>query len=125
MTGSGVWKLALHEPPRDLSPHVYVSHRCDRALPVHPPRLYHLTSDPTASSPLDPDLHPEVRSLMLRALDEHVREMERERARVPWQFAWHRLLWRPWLQICCRSITDQCRCSDKKFEGVFDARPPT
>ncbi|KAK6182086.1 hypothetical protein SNE40_009850 [Patella caerulea] len=114
-TGSSIWKLVLKSPnylPGKQMCQFACS--CQEAIVNDPPLLHDMTSDPSESRPVDGTRHPEVVSLMLKALEDHKDSI----IPVINQLDMPRLLWKPWLQPCCGSFPS-CSCSDEKFEGQF------
>ncbi|KAL8576161.1 hypothetical protein ACOMHN_027819 [Nucella lapillus] len=107
-SGHKIWKLMF----REVSPEAK-GHKCLNAYHLDPPKLYELTSDPTASVPLSGEDHPQVVSAIVKAVRQHQDSVQE----VPSQFTWWRLMWQPWNQPC--SNFPDCFCEDEKFEGMF------
>lgn len=91
----------------------------EHVTPQAPPLLYDLSSDPSESRPLAPELEPrhrEVLEQMDRAVRTHRDSLEAEggvHADGPsGQLTWTRILWRPWLQPCCGTFPF-CGCEEQ------------
>ncbi|KAL8576167.1 hypothetical protein ACOMHN_027822 [Nucella lapillus] len=106
-SGKTIWKLMFREPSNTLAD------QCLNALHLDPPKLYDLTSDPTASVPLSGEDHPQVVSAIVKAVRQHQDSVQE----VPSQFAWWRMMWQPWNQPCCNFPV--CACEDEKFKGMY------
>ncbi|KAL8576166.1 hypothetical protein ACOMHN_027821 [Nucella lapillus] len=109
-SGSKIWKLMFREP--DPENRIMLL-KCEKALHLDPPKLYELTSDPTASVPLSGEDHPQVVSAIVKAVRQHQDSVQE----VPSQFTWWRMMWQPWNQPCCNFPA--CACEDEKFKGMF------
>ncbi|XP_037329187.2 steryl-sulfatase isoform X1 [Pungitius pungitius] len=75
----------------------------------NPPLLFDLTRDPSESTPLTPDKEPAFHSVlaaMEAAVERHRRSVEPVESQMsPWN-----LMWKPWLQPCCSTLAQLCRC---------------
>ncbi|KAL8576162.1 hypothetical protein ACOMHN_027820 [Nucella lapillus] len=109
-SGANVWKLMFREPNPDTQ---QFTRSCKEALHLDPPKLYELTSDPTASVLLSGKDHPHVVSAIVKAVRQHQDSVQE----VPSQFTLWRLMWQPWNQPCCNFPA--CACEDEKFIGQY------
>uniref|UniRef100_H2N297 Steroid sulfatase n=1 Tax=Oryzias latipes TaxID=8090 RepID=H2N297_ORYLA len=74
-----------------------------------PPLLFDLSKDPSESRPLTADTEPAfwaVLAAMEEAADSHRRSVQP----VESQFSADKLMWKPWLQPCCSTFRQLCRC---------------
>ncbi|XP_076442770.1 steryl-sulfatase-like [Babylonia areolata] len=108
--GTSLWKLMFREPDPNTKD---FTAKCNEAIHLDPPTLYDLSADPTASSPVPAEEHPQVVSAILKAVRQHQDSVQE----VPSQFAWWRMMWQPWNQPCCNF--PKCACEDEKFKGLF------
>uniref|UniRef100_A0A4W3JQR5 Sulfatase N-terminal domain-containing protein n=2 Tax=Callorhinchus milii TaxID=7868 RepID=A0A4W3JQR5_CALMI len=112
---SAVWKAHFFTP--NFSPEgaqgCFDTHVCfcfGSSVTWHnPPLLYDLESDPAESSPLAPDTDPRYHQA-LEGIQEAVERHQRTLAPVPCQLSPLNMLWKPWLQPCCSSASELCRC---------------
>lgn len=89
---------------------------CNDALPLDPPHLYDMTSDPGERHPLlDKDLkeYPALVKIMREALAKHSASI----LPVPNVFSFENLMWKPWKQPFCNFPRFQCE--DNKFKDMF------
>ncbi|KAM9390269.1 steryl-sulfatase-like [Phaethornis superciliosus] len=116
-----VWKVFFFTP--NFSPEgsngCYDSHVCfcheGFITRHHPPLLFDLSRDPEEKVPLTPETESrfyEVLRVIELAVDNHTRSLDA----VPDQLSWNNLLWKPWLQLCCSSLSESCYC-DYDSEG--------
>uniref|UniRef100_A0A674HB63 Steroid sulfatase n=1 Tax=Taeniopygia guttata TaxID=59729 RepID=A0A674HB63_TAEGU len=105
-----VWKVFFFTPnfsPED-SNGCYDSHVCfchGGFITRHdPPLLFDLSRDPEEKVPLTPETESrfyEILRVVHQAVDNHTRSLHA----VPNQLSWNNLLWKPWLQLCCSSLS--------------------
>ncbi|XP_051560547.1 steryl-sulfatase-like [Myxocyprinus asiaticus] len=74
-----------------------------------PPLLYDLSRDPSESTPLTPDTEPKFYSV-LEAIRAAVNHHTQSLKPVPAQISPQHLVWKPWLQPCCSSLSQLCKC---------------
>ncbi|XP_066515190.1 steryl-sulfatase isoform X2 [Hoplias malabaricus] len=119
---TSVWKAFFFTP--DFYPKngtaCFHTHACfctEAYVTYHdPPLLYDLSRDPSESMPLTPLTEPNFSSIV---------EVMVEAARVHGQgvkptedqLSVSHMLWKPWLQPCCSSITQLCRCERDHRKG--------
>ncbi|NXO03699.1 STS sulfatase, partial [Rhinopomastus cyanomelas] len=80
-----------------------------------PPLLFDLSRDPEEKVPLTAETEPrfdEVLRVVQLAVDNHTRSLRA----VPNQLSLGNLIWKPWLQLCCSSLSQYCSC-DYDSEG--------
>lgn len=75
-----------------------------------PPLLFDLSKDPSETTPLTPDTEPAFSSI-LAAMEEAVETHLRSVQPVESQISTGNLLPKPWLQPCCSTLGQLCRCS--------------
>ncbi|XP_023819604.1 steryl-sulfatase isoform X1 [Oryzias latipes] len=78
-----------------------------------PPLLFDLSKDPSESRPLTADTEPAfwaVLAAMEEAADSHRRSVQP----VESQFSADKLMWKPWLQPCCSTFRQLCRCQQDR-----------
>ncbi|CAB1327995.1 unnamed protein product [Coregonus sp. 'balchen'] len=74
-----------------------------------PPLLFDLSRDPSETTPLTPDTEPTFHSV-LEEIRAAVALHKESITPVQDQLAPGHLLWKPWLQPCCSSLSQLCRC---------------
>lgn len=113
--GSSVWK-ALYFTPNfypETETACFHTHVCfcspDYVTYHDPPLLFDLTRDPSESTPLTPDTEPAFHSIlavMKEAVERHQRSVNPVESQLsPWN-----VMWKPWLQPCCSTLTQLCQC---------------
>ncbi|XP_047433125.1 steryl-sulfatase [Mugil cephalus] len=109
---SSVWK-ALYFTPNLYSGGCFHTHVCfctPEFVTYHnPPLLYDLSRDPSETTALTPDTEPAFHSI-LAAMEEAVETHRKSVKPVESQLTIGHLLWKPWLQPCCSTITQLCQC---------------
>ncbi|XP_038133996.1 steryl-sulfatase-like isoform X2 [Cyprinodon tularosa] len=112
---SSVWKAFYFTPdfyPKDrttcqhtqvclCSPDYVTSH--------NPPLLFDLSTDPSETRPLSPDTEPAFHSV-LAAMEQAVEAHQSSVRPVESQLSAGNMMWKPWLQPCCSTIAQLCRC---------------
>lgn len=114
--GSSIWKAFLFTPnfaPEGangcFSTHVCFCHG-HFVTRHHPPLLFDLSRDPRERRPVTPGAEPRFWEI-LEAMQEAAARHARTVAPVPNQLSVGRILWKPWLQMCCSSSPGlSCRC---------------
>uniref|UniRef100_A0A3P8RQF9 Steroid sulfatase n=1 Tax=Amphiprion percula TaxID=161767 RepID=A0A3P8RQF9_AMPPE len=107
---SSVWKAFYFTPnfyPEDQTAcfHTQVCFCSAKYVTYHdPPLLFDLTRDPSETTPLTPDTEPAFHSI-LAAMEEAVEIHQRSVKPVESQLTAGKLIWRPWLQPCCSTLT--------------------
>ena len=110
-----MWKAFFFTPnfyPEDKTAcfHTHVCFCTPDSVTYHdPPLLYDLSRDPSETTPLTPDAEPAFHSIlgaMMEAAETHRRSVKP----VESQLTAAKLLWRPWLQPCCSTLTQLCQC---------------
>ncbi|XP_067841792.1 steryl-sulfatase-like isoform X2 [Heptranchias perlo] len=79
----------------------------------NPPLLYDVSRDPSEALPLTPSSEPryhQILEVMRKAVGEHRKTL----TPVPDQLSLNNLLWKPWLQPCCSTVWQHCRCDEEK-----------
>uniref|UniRef100_UPI00398F3842 steryl-sulfatase n=1 Tax=Pristiophorus japonicus TaxID=55135 RepID=UPI00398F3842 len=74
-----------------------------------PPLLYDLVRDPSETTPLTPSSEPRfhrIVAVMRKAVDKQQKTL----TPVPDQLSLNNVLWKPWLQPCCSTMWQYCRC---------------
>ncbi|KAM3857253.1 steryl-sulfatase [Diretmus argenteus] len=74
-----------------------------------PPLLYDLTRDPSESTPLTPATEPAFHAI-LEVMHQAVERHRRSVTPAEDQTSLGKLVWKPWLQPCCSSLGELCRC---------------
>ncbi|XP_003454777.1 steryl-sulfatase isoform X2 [Oreochromis niloticus] len=74
-----------------------------------PPLLFDLSKDPSESTPLTPDTEPAFH-FVLATMKEAVKMHQRSLKPVENQLSPANLMWKPWLQPCCSTVTQLCQC---------------
>ncbi|XP_072235414.1 steryl-sulfatase isoform X1 [Leuresthes tenuis] len=112
---SSVWKAFYFTPnffPKDQTTcfHTHVCFCTPEYVTYHdPPLLYDLWRDPSEAVPLSPDTEPAfhtVVAVMKEAVEAHQRSVKP----VESQLSAAHLMWKPWLQPCCSTLTQLCQC---------------
>lgn len=112
---TAVWKALYFTPnfyPENSSAcfHTHICFCVEPFITHHnPPLLFDLSSDPSESTPLTPDTEPKFYSV-LEAMRAAVSRHEQSLKPVPMQFSRGNLIWKPWLQPCCSSLSQLCSC---------------
>ncbi|XP_054479985.1 steryl-sulfatase isoform X2 [Anoplopoma fimbria] len=119
---SSVWKAFYFTPnfyPENETA-CFHTHTCfcsaDYVTYHDPPLLFDLTRDPSETTPLTPDTEPAFHSV-LAVMDEAVETHRRSVKPVESQMSTWNLVWKPWLQPCCSTLTQLCQCQ-QDGEGV-------
>nr|XP_046175799.1 steryl-sulfatase [Oncorhynchus gorbuscha] len=110
-----IWKLFIFTP--DFYPengtacmHTHACFCTTSYVTYHdPPLLFDLSRDPSETTPLTPDTEPAFHSVLekiLAAVSLHKESI----TPVQDQLAPGHVLWKPWLQSCCSSLSQLCRC---------------
>lgn len=119
---SSVWKAFYFTPnfyPENETAcfHTYMCFCTSDYVTYHdPPLLYDLTRDPSESTPLTPDTEPAFHSIlavMKEAVEKHQRSVEP----VENQLSGWNMIWKPWLQPCCSTLTQLCQCREDEEGG--------
>ncbi|XP_070711745.1 steryl-sulfatase [Pempheris klunzingeri] len=74
-----------------------------------PPLLFDLSRDPSETTPLTPDTEPAFHSI-LAVMEEAVEMHQRSVKPVESQLSSSNVMWKPWLQPCCSTLTQLCQC---------------
>ncbi|XP_038130747.1 steryl-sulfatase-like [Cyprinodon tularosa] len=112
---SSVWKAFYFTPdfyPKDRTTcqHTQVCFCSPDYVTYHnPPLLFDLSTDPSETRPLSPDTEPAFHSV-LAAMEQAVEAHQRSVRPVESQLSAGNMMWKPWLQPCCSTITQLCRC---------------
>ncbi|XP_077102916.1 steryl-sulfatase isoform X1 [Siphateles boraxobius] len=121
---SAIWKAFFFTPdfyPKNSSA-CFHTHICFCIKPFttfhDPPLLYDLSRDPSESTPLSPDTEPQFYSVLMvirAAVSNHTQSLKP----VPIQLSPLQIVWKPWLQPCCSSLSQLCRCErDHQIEKL-------
>lgn len=122
---TAVWKAFFFTPRFDpagangcFSTHVCFCHG-DHVTRHDPPLLFDLSRDPGERRPLTPAAEPRYHAVMAavaRAVRAHARTLD---PAVPDQLSTANLVWKPWLQLCCRSAPSAlaCHCAGDEDGG--------
>nr|XP_055050903.1 steryl-sulfatase [Misgurnus anguillicaudatus] len=120
---SAVWKALFFTPnfyPENSSA-CFNTHLCfciEPFITYHdPPLLFELSSDPSESTPLTPDTEPKFYSV-LEAIKGAVSHHTQSLKPVQMQFSRGNLIWKPWLQPCCSSLSQLCSCERDHQTGM-------
>ncbi|XP_076838468.1 steryl-sulfatase [Brachyhypopomus gauderio] len=124
--GTSVWKALFFTPdfyPENATAcfHTHICFCTDPYITYHdPPLLFDLSTDPTESRPLSPTTEPDFHSIvevMVDAARAHSQGVEP----VPDQLTLMNQLWKPWLQPCCSTLGQMCRCKRDHRQGLVGA----
>uniref|UniRef100_A0A8C2DBP3 Steroid sulfatase (microsomal), isozyme S n=1 Tax=Cyprinus carpio TaxID=7962 RepID=A0A8C2DBP3_CYPCA len=121
---NAIWKAFFFTPdfyPENSSA-CFQTHICLCIKPYvtfhDPPLLYDLSKDPTESTPLSPDTEPQFYSVLeviRAAVSRHAESLKP----VPVQVSPLQIVWKPWLQPCCSSLSQLCTCErDHQIEKL-------
>lgn len=121
---NAIWKAFLFTPdfyPENSSAcfHTHICLCIKPFVTLHdPPLLYDLSKDPTESTPLSPDTEPQffsVLEVIRAAVSRHAESLKP----VPVQVSPLQIVWKPWLQPCCSSLSQLCTCErDHQIEKL-------
>uniref|UniRef100_H3AGR5 Steroid sulfatase n=1 Tax=Latimeria chalumnae TaxID=7897 RepID=H3AGR5_LATCH len=119
---NSTWKAFFFTPnfyPED-SDGCYNTHVCfcyGSFITHHdPPLLFDLSIDPSETVPLTPETEPyfyEILDIIQQAVSNHTRTL----TSVPDQLSWSNVLWKPWLQPCCSSLSEFCYCDKESKQS--------
>ncbi|KAJ8350683.1 hypothetical protein SKAU_G00258130 [Synaphobranchus kaupii] len=113
---NSIWKAFFFTP--NFSPensttcfHTHVCFCTKEYVTYHdPPLLFDLSRDPSETTPLtereEPDFHG-ILGAMREAVNRHARSL----TPVPDQMSPGNILWKPWLQPCCSTLSQLCKCN--------------
>lgn len=111
-SGSSVWKAFYFTPnfyPENGTA-CFHTHACfctPSFVTYHdPPLLFDLSRDQSENTPLTPSTEPAFYSV-LAAMEEAA---EQHRGSVESQMPALNLMWKPWLQPCCSTLSQLCQC---------------
>ncbi|KAM7375002.1 hypothetical protein PAMA_014203 [Pampus argenteus] len=82
----------------------------------NPPLLFELTGDPSENRPLTPDTEPDFYSIlavMQAAAERHQSSVKP----VESQISTGNIMWKPWLQPCCSTLSQLCQCQQELLSG--------
>ncbi|KAM6894076.1 steryl-sulfatase [Xenentodon cancila] len=112
---SSVWKAFFFTPdfyPEDTTA-CFHTHVCfctpDYVTHHNPPLLYDLWRDPSERVALTPDTEPAFHSI-LAVMREAAETHQRSVKPVESQLTAGKLVWKPWLQPCCSTLSRLCQC---------------
>ncbi|XP_067297526.1 steryl-sulfatase [Pseudorasbora parva] len=121
---TAIWKAFFFTPdfyPQNSSGcfHTHICFCIKPFITLHdPPLLYDLSRDPSESIPLSPDTEPQFYSVLeviRAAVSRHTLSLKP----VPMQLSPLQIVWKPWLQPCCSSLSQLCRCErDHQIEKL-------
>lgn len=113
--GSSVWKAFFFTPnfyPENETVcfHTHVCFCTPDYVTYHdPPLLFDVFRDPSETTPLTPDTEPAFHAVL--AAMEAAAEMHRRSVEpVESQISARNVMWKPWLQPCCSTLTQLCQC---------------
>ncbi|XP_030635945.1 steryl-sulfatase [Chanos chanos] len=122
VNSSSIWKAFFFTPnfyPENATAcfHTFVCFCTEEYVTRHdPPLLFDLSRDPSESVPLTPATEPSFHSVL-----ETIRSAARRHAEgltpVPNQISFGNLMWKPWLQPCCSSLSQLCSCDRDHQRG--------
>uniref|UniRef100_A0A673GXH3 Steryl-sulfatase-like n=1 Tax=Sinocyclocheilus rhinocerous TaxID=307959 RepID=A0A673GXH3_9TELE len=120
---NAIWKAFFFTPdfyPENSSAcfHTHICFCIKPYVTFHdPPLLYDLSKDPSESTPLSPDTEPQFYSVLeviQAAVSRHAQSLKP----VPVQVSPLQIVWKPWLQPCCSSLSQLCTCEqDHQIEN--------
>uniref|UniRef100_A0A8C9Y679 Steroid sulfatase n=2 Tax=Sander lucioperca TaxID=283035 RepID=A0A8C9Y679_SANLU len=112
---SSVWKAFFFTPnfyPENETVcfHTHVCFCTPDYVTYHdPPLLFDVFRDPSETTPLTPDTEPAFHAVL--AAMEAAAEMHRRSVEpVESQISARNVMWKPWLQPCCSTLTQLCQC---------------
>ncbi|XP_056157374.1 steryl-sulfatase [Lampris incognitus] len=112
---SAVWKAFYFTPDFYPENETVCSHTqvclCSAGYVTYhnPPLLFDLSRDPSETTPLTPATEPTFHAV-LAAMGEAVERHRNSVEPVENQMSVGNLVWKPWLQPCCSSLAQLCRC---------------
>ncbi|XP_039599512.1 steryl-sulfatase [Polypterus senegalus] len=113
---NSVWKAFFFTPnfypsDSDLCLDTHVCFCMGTYVSIHdPPLLFDLSKDPSEKNPLTPATEPQFYSV-LDVIQEAVVNHSQTLSDVPNQLSVNNIIWKPWLQPCCSSLTSLCVCA--------------
>ncbi|XP_028835840.1 steryl-sulfatase [Denticeps clupeoides] len=120
--GSSVWKVFFFTPnfyPENETA-CFHTHACfctrEYVTYHNPPLLFDLSRDPSETTPLTPATEPSfhhIQEVVRDAVARHIQTLKP----VPEQLSRANMVWKPWLQQCCSSLTNLCRCERDHQQG--------
>ncbi|KPP65597.1 steryl-sulfatase-like [Scleropages formosus] len=112
---TSIWKMFFFTPnfyPENSTGcfHTHICFCTKEYVTYHdPPLLFDLSKDPSESNPLNPENEPLYKEV-LRSIREAVARHSLTLTNVPNQLSLVNVVWNPWLQPCCSSPFQLCRC---------------
>ncbi|XP_043928391.1 steryl-sulfatase isoform X2 [Protopterus annectens] len=112
---NSIWKAFLFTPNfyPEGSNGCFNTHVCMCIAPFvtyhDPPLLFDLSKDPSETTPLTPETEPyfhDIIQVIHQAVENHTKTVQK----VPNQLSFNNLIWKPWLQPCCSSLSEFCYC---------------
>ncbi|XP_042260914.1 steryl-sulfatase [Thunnus maccoyii] len=119
---SAVWKAFYFTPnfyPENETAcfHTHVCFCTSNYVTYHnPPLLFDLSRDPSESTPLTPDTEPDFYSI-LAVMEEAVERHRSSVKPVDSQISGGNVMWKPWLQPCCSTLSQLCQCQQDLLSG--------
>ncbi|KAI1899335.1 hypothetical protein AGOR_G00060730 [Albula goreensis] len=116
LNSNSIWKVFFFTP--NLSPansttcmHTHVCMCLKGYVTYHnPPLLFDLSRDPSESTPLTPQEEPNFH-MILATIEQEVIRHTQTLTPMPNQLSLGNLLWKPWLQPCCSTLSQLCTCN--------------
>ncbi|CAK6965482.1 steryl-sulfatase [Scomber scombrus] len=115
---NAVWKAFYFTPnfyPENETSCLH-THVCfctsDHVTYHNPPLLFDLSRDPTESTPLTRDTEPDFDSI-LAVMEEAAQRHQSSVKPVESQITAWNLMWKPWLQPCCSTLSQLCQCQQE------------
>ena len=122
--GNAVWKAFYFTPnfyPENETSCLH-THVCfctsDHVTYHNPPLLFDLSRDPTESTPLTPDTQPDFDSI-LAVMEEAAQRHQSSVQPVESQISAWNLMWKPWLQPCCSTLSQLCQCQQDLLSDSY------
>ncbi|XP_053170310.1 steryl-sulfatase [Scomber japonicus] len=121
---NAVWKAFYFTPnfyPENETSCLH-THVCfctsDHVTYHNPPLLFDLSRDPTESTPLTPDTQPDFDSI-LAVMEEAAQRHQSSVQPVESQISAWNLMWKPWLQPCCSTLSQLCQCQQDLLSDSY------
>ncbi|XP_034029517.1 steryl-sulfatase isoform X2 [Thalassophryne amazonica] len=123
---TSVWKVFFFTPnfyPENGTA-CFHTHVCfctpDYVTYHNPPLLFDLSRDPSETTPLTPDTEPAfwfVLGVIQEAVEKHKSSVEPKAS----QLSIENVIWKPWLQPCCSTLSQLCECRQDELTSSSPA----
>lgn len=127
LPATSIWKIFFFTPnfyPENTTAcfHTHICFCTEAHVTRHdPPLLFDLSRDPSETTPLTPSTEPNYNSVIEVMMEVAKKHTEGIKATEN-QLTGTNLIWKPWLQPCCSSISQLCSCQLDQRTGIVGSK---